>query len=60
MKEYWLTLQPDTFLWVKGNKGLVYNSRNYQMFHFENNAILGKLIDELLRLEMLYLIYIMC
>ena len=58
MKEYWLTLQPDTFLWVKGNKGLVYNSRNYQMFHFENNAILGKLIDELLRLESLYTVII--
>lgn len=54
MKEYWLALYPDTFLWIKGNKGLVYNSENYQRFHFENNGLLGKLIDELLRLESLY------
>lgn len=54
MKEYWLALHPDTFLWVKDSKGLVYNSRNYQMFHFENNNILSNLIDELLRLESLY------
>lgn len=54
MKEYWLVLHPDTFLWIKGNKGLVYNSRNYEMFHFENDDLLGKLIDELLKLESLY------
>lgn len=54
MKEYWLTLQSDTFLWVKDNKGLVYNSKNYQMFRFENNVTLSKLIDELMKLESLY------
>lgn len=39
MKEYWLTLQSNTWLWVKGKKGLVYNSINYQMFHFEYSAL---------------------
>lgn len=28
MKEYWLALHQDTFLWVKGNKGLVYNAKS--------------------------------
>ena len=35
MKKYWFTLKPDTFLWRKLGKGLVYNAANGKQFRFE-------------------------
>lgn len=58
MKEYWLALHSDTFLWVKDNKGLVYNALNYKMFTFDNNDVLRGLINELQQLDNLYRVVI--
>lgn len=58
MKEYWLALHQDTFLWVKRNKGLVYNAVNHRMFRFNDNDELSRLIDELQQMDNLYRVVI--
>lgn len=58
MKEYWLALHQDTFLWVKGNKGLVYNALNHRMFRFNDNEELRRLIDVLQQMDSLYRVVI--
>ena len=54
MKKYWLILYPDTFLWVKQNKGYIYNTKNYAKFHFENKGKLAELTRTLLDINQLY------
>lgn len=57
MKKYWLNLSGDTFLWVKKNKGLIYNTENGKTILFDNapeiHAITSKLniIDNLYCIE---------
>lgn len=54
MKQYWLVLYPHVFLWVKKQKGLVYNSDNYKLIHFHNEGLLTVLVDKLLQIDNLY------
>lgn len=55
MKQYWLTLHQDAFLWVNSNKGCVYNTRNYKLFQFScTNKQIQQFADELLQINNLY------
>lgn len=54
MKKYWLTLHPDTFVWLKGEKGIVYNASNYKKVVFSVKGIINELIAELLHIDNLY------
>lgn len=54
MKKYWLILYPDTFLWVKQNRGCIYNAKNYAKIYFENKGELAELTDVLLDINQLY------
>lgn len=38
-----LTLSPDTFLWRKGTEGLLYESAQGTMFHFNVTDSIGEL-----------------
>lgn len=54
MKKYWLTLYPDTFLWVRQNEGCIYNAVNFSKIRFENMGELAELSKELLNIDSLY------
>ncbi|MEG0518768.1 MAG: TIGR04150 pseudo-rSAM protein [Bacteroidales bacterium] len=54
MDEFWLIMHPDTFIWTKGNSGIVYNSRNYQSFTFSNRKILKNISRTLVNPDNLY------
>lgn len=54
MKKYWLTLHPDTFVWLKGEKGIVYNASNYKKVVFSVKGLINELIAELLHIDNLY------
>lgn len=54
MKKYWLILYPDTFLWVKHNRGYIYNAKNYAKIYFENKGELAELTEVLLDINRLH------
>ena len=54
MRKYWLILYPDTFLWVKHNRGYIYNAKNYAKIYFENKGALAELTEVLLDINRLY------
>lgn len=54
MKKNWLTLYGETFLWVKGKKGLLYNTRNGVFFHFVNEGEIERVCEALLEIDNLY------
>ena len=54
MRKYWLILYPDTFLWVKHNRGYIYNAKNYAKIYFENKGELAELTEVLLDINRLY------
>jgi pseudo-rSAM protein len=54
MKKYKLILSQDTFLWIKNNEGLVYQSKNYQAFVFTLSDQLHKICRHLLEIDHLY------
>lgn len=54
MKKYWLVLFPDTFLWLKNIKGIIYNSINFKYFTFSCSEEIIKLCDTLEELDSLY------
>ena len=54
MKKYWLILYPDTFLWVKQDRGCIYNAKNYKKIYFENKRELSNLTKSLLDIDQLY------
>lgn len=54
MKENWLTLNSETFLWIKGEEGLLYNALDAISFHFANVGEVGKICNELLKVDNLY------
>lgn len=58
MKTYWLTLRPHTFVWAKGDNGIVYNSENYQSYIFANIGQVNKLYLELMQMDNLYCVSI--
>ena len=56
MKKYRLILSGDTFLWIKNNEGLIYQSKKYQTFTFTLSEKLQEICCHLLVLEHLYTI----
>lgn len=54
MKTHWFTLLEDTFLWLKGNKVLVYNAENKNRVLFSLSDKLEKICYRLLEIENLY------
>ncbi len=58
MDTHWFTLYSDTFLWVKGDNGLIYSASNNQSRSFKIFNRVKRLCDELLILKNLYSISI--
>lgn len=56
MKEYWFTVYPHCFLWLKGKEGLVYNTKNFAKIRFENEGLLSEKTSHLAVMENLYCI----
>lgn len=54
MKEYWLTLFPDTFLWIQEEQGCIYNTLNFHQIRFTMTEDLRKMLVPLLELDNLY------
>ena len=54
MKKYWFVLYPETFLWVKGEKGLVYNALNGVKILFDLIGKRREIVDTLLQVDNLY------
>lgn len=54
MNTSWFTLYENTFLWLKGNVGLVYNAENRNRFLFNLSDKIKKICDQLLDIESLY------
>lgn len=54
MSDRWFVLYPDTFLWIKKDKGLVYNSSNHAMIVFANCGKSAIIVKTLLNIESLY------
>ena len=54
MKKYNLILNQQTFLWVKNNEGLIYNSENFRRFVFTQSDKLTKICQHLLNIDNLY------
>ena len=54
MNTHWFTLHEDSFLWLKGNIGLVYNAENRNRFLFNLSDKIGNICDQLLNIENLY------
>ena len=54
MKKNWLTLNGDTFLWIKNGKGLLYNTTNFQILCFENTRKINSICQKLLVTDSLY------
>lgn len=58
MKNYWLTFNPDTFIWLQNNCGLIYNCMNNKSLRFNTNAQIERICKKLLEPESLYSIEI--
>ena len=56
MKKNWLTLNTDTFLWLKGDLGLVYNATNKRRIFFALTDGIEAICHKLLITENLYTI----
>lgn len=56
MKEYWFAVYPHCFLWLKGEEGLVYNTKNYAKILFCNEGLLAEKAGQLVVMENLYCI----
>lgn len=54
MEKYWISLFPDTFLWLKKNHGFVYNAIKFKGFRFILNDRIEKICQELLLPANLY------
>lgn len=54
MKEFWLTINPNTFIWLKNGKGIVYNSDNYKSFVFHNSDPINDIYSKLMDIDNLY------
>lgn len=58
MKKYWLTLFPETFLWLKNDKILLYNTNTLKTFTINHSFEIETICKELLIPENLYTIEI--
>ena len=56
MKEYWFTIYPHCFLWLKEEEGLVYNTQSYDSIRFFNEGLLAEKAKQLAIMENLYCI----
>ena len=56
MKEYWFTIFPHCFLWMKEEEGLVYNTQSYASVRFRNEGLLAEKAKQLAIMENLYCI----
>ena len=56
--KYKLILYPDTFLWVKNNKGLLYNAKFFTILDFTLNPNIRHICEHLLNYDNLYCILI--
>lgn len=54
MKKYWLVLFPDTFIWLKGEDGLLYQSANHAQVPFKNIGTVKLLAEQLDEIDSLY------
>lgn len=54
MKQYWLSLNQDTFVWTKEKRGLVYNTKNYEQLLFKNEGLLKEIVYNLQQIDNLY------
>lgn len=54
MKQYWLIVNKDTFIWTKGEKGIIYNTLKSVAVKFLNTEALDEIITELKVMENLY------
>ena len=55
MKKYWFVLHQDTFLWVKGDEGLVYGTSNKHLcYRFQNKGRIVRMTNDLLQPNNLY------
>lgn len=56
MKKFWIYLNPDTFIWGRGNEGLVYNSLNGKSYFYRNEEELKIWTAEFSDIKNLYCI----
>ena len=56
MKEYWFVIYPHCFLWMKGEEGLVYNTKSYAKIQFCSEGLLAEKTEQLAVMENLYCI----
>ena len=55
MKKYCLVLHRNTFLWTKGEDGLVYSTSDKPLcFRFQNVGVLKRVTEDLLQIQNLY------
>ena len=54
MGKHWITLNSDTFLWIKYKIGLVYNTQNKKSYLFSLSSEIEVICQKLLRMESLY------
>lgn len=54
MKQYWLIINKDTFIWTKGKKGVIYNSGKGVSEKFLNTKTIDVIITKLRVMENLY------
>ncbi len=54
MKQYWLIINKDTFIWTKGKKGVIYNSGKGVSEKFLNTKAIDVIITKLRVMENLY------
>lgn len=54
MKKNWLTLNSNTFLWIKNGKGLLYNTNNFQILRFNITRKIESICKMLLVTDNLY------
>ena len=54
MEKRWFTLHADTFIWLKSNIGIAYNSINNKKFIFQLSETIEKICHRLLKTESLY------
>ena len=54
MKNRYLLLYPDTFLWCNEEKGLLYNAKSGYSYFFNKDKLIGSICDKLLDANNLY------
>lgn len=54
MKTNWITLYPETFIWLKESKGYIHNSKTMKGDHFDCNIIISNVCRQLITPESLY------